>query len=76
VENPAYPKNSINFPITNTICEQWANCSTYSPIPQEYGVHIIPKGIVIGLLNYAESNGYLKILMGYLLGGKGGVECS
>ena len=32
------------------------------------GVFVIPKGIVVGPLNYVESNDHLKILIGCLWG--------
>ena len=57
------PKTSEYFSITNIICKQWANYISCSPFLRGCGGHVILKGIKIGLFNYAEPNGYLKILI-------------
>ena len=36
--------------------KQWADCIAYSPFPGGYWGILIPKGIVIGSLNYTKIN--------------------
>jgi hypothetical protein len=48
-------------------------CINYNPCPVGCEGAVILKDIISGLFNYVEQNGYLKILIGCVLG-KGGRE--
>ena len=58
---------SVHFPVTITVCKHWPKFVTCSPSPRDCGGYFIPKDIVIMVLDYAEQNGYLKILIRWLL---------
>ena len=57
---------SVHFPVTITVCKHWPKFVTCSPSPRDFGGYVIPKDIVIMVLDYAEQNGYLKILIRWL----------
>ena len=56
-------KTSVHFPITITVCKHWSKFITCSPSPRDCGGVSHPKDIVIMVFDYAEQNGYLKILI-------------
>ena len=56
------PKTSVHFPITITVCKHWSKFVTCSPSPRDCG-GVIPKDIIIMVFDYAEQNGYFKILI-------------
>ena len=59
-------KTSVHFPITIIICKHWLKFATCSPSPRDCGRVSHPKYIVIMIFDYAEQNGYLKILIRWL----------
>ena len=56
-------KTSVHLPITITVCKHWTKFVTCSPSPRDFGGVSHSKDIVIMVLDYAEQNGYLKILI-------------
>ena len=56
-------KTPTHFPITITICKHWSNFVTCSPSPRDCEGVSHPKDIVLMVFDYAEQNGYLKILI-------------
>ena len=63
-----YPlKMSVYFPIANTMCKQWTNVITCSPFLRGlWGIKPSSKKQLLDVFDYAEQNGYLKILTRWL----------
>ena len=73
-KTPAPTKNtspwrtSVHFPITVTVWKHWSKFVTCSPSPRECGGISYTQDIVIMVFDYAEQNGYVKILIRWLWG--------
>jgi len=57
-------KTSVHFPITITICKPWSKFVICRTSPGDYVRLSRLKDIIIRFFDYAEQNGYLKILSG------------